>query len=190
MAQYIAEDPQRLFVRPEKPLFSPASGEKMGSEKRLFAQFRRGEAPGWAVEVAIREFPLARMPASGVTVQQWLSFLDTVAEQHRYGWTDEERGRVERSLETTFAFMCRRVEAPRLAAPWPDIEKLRPVGRRTPALSAEKLVETAVLTGFALGDVVAYLRQEGWPAEVVELVEARLAEEKPGEEEPVALVEA
>lgn len=190
MAQYIAEDPQRLFIRAEEIKFSPATGEPAGKKRRLVAQFRRGEAPGYAVELAQREFPLARMPAAGVTVQQWLSFFDSVAEQDRHGWTDEEREFVERKLDTTFAYLCRRVEEPRLAAPWPDIEKLRPVGRRTPVLSAEKLVEVASLTGIGLDAVAAYLRQEGWPAEVIEVVEAKALEDRPAADEPVALVEA
>ena len=192
MALYIAEGPERCNIRSEKKVFSPASGEVMGKQKRLFVQARRGEAPGWAVEEALRTFEFRSLPERGVTVRQWMGWLDTIAEQKRMDWTDEERQLVESELDRRFRHVLKQVFPPKLPMPWPDIEKLRPVGRRTPEISASRLAEVAEATGFALADVLAYIRQEGWPEEVSRLLAADVQETTETEEErpAEAVVEA
>lgn len=167
-----------------------AAGETVQTVTRLKAQFQPGNPGDWAIPQVTAKLPMGIVP-DGVNPSRRLGVFDTDVAQESYGWTNDERKIVENFLDTNqgpeMGFV--KVERPLVDAPWPAIEKLRPHGRRTNEISAEKLVDAADTFGVDPDDLIPYLEQERWPAEVIGLVKEKAAAQVP--DEPVEeLVEA
>lgn len=122
MAQYVAETPLHVVVRSEIAALYDVGGRMVApKQRRVFAKFKRGQAPLWAQELA-QTFGWAfrGMPAEGVTVGQWVSFYDSFEAQEENGWTDEEREAIEAVLAKNGN--VRQVEPPKVPAPWPTYD--------------------------------------------------------------------
>lgn len=191
MAIYVSAGANMLVsIRPAKSIVT-ASGEPVQTVTRLKAQFQRGNPGDWAIPQIMERLPFGALP-DGVRPASRMGVFDTNEAQATLGWTDEERKTVEDFLDENqgpeMGFI--RVEQPRLPAPWPAIENLRPHGRRTQQVSAEKLIEAADTFGVGLDTVAAYVEQEGWPKDVAALLREHAAREAAVPEPDEELVEA
>lgn len=190
MATYVSKHANLLVAVRHPRRVITATGESVETASRLVVQFQRGNAGDAATQQAINTLDFGALP-QGVRIAFRTGVFDTENAQREYGWTDEDRKIVEDFLDRNQGNESGyiRVEEVKIEAPWPAIEKLRPQGRRTNELSAEKLIAAADTFGVELDLVAAYLKQNDWPAEVVSLVRdhvARQQTEQPAEE----LVEA
>ena len=153
-----------------------ATGEPVETISRLKAQFQRGNPGDWAMPQIRERLPFGIVP-DAVNVASRMGVFDTNEAQHAYGWTDAERKIVEDFLDAhqgpEMGFI--KVEQPTLEAPWPAIEKLRPHGRRTNEIAAEKIIDAATTFGADLDYLVDYLKQEDWPKPVVDAVREHAA---------------
>lgn len=183
--QFIAEDPVHVVVRLAGPALHDTHGRMITHPQRaLYAKFERGAAPAWAIDVALQHFEFRKKPQD-ISVNRWVAYYDSIEDQVRRGWTDEERKAIEDKLVNHHDSIL--VETPRMEKPWPLIEDLRPHGRRTPELSADKLYETAITIGVDAATVAAYLRQEEWDQRVIDAFVAKIEAPAVSDEE---LVEA
>lgn len=103
-----------------------------------------------------------------------LSTFDSLWAQEVNGWTDEEREIVEARVRSGpgngVDYIV--VDTPRVPAPWPAYDKLRPQGKRTVEMVAEKIAETIAELEIDPQHVLAYEREnENRPA-VIAAVEA------------------
>jgi hypothetical protein len=185
LTQYIAETPLHVNIRSEVPALYDSSGRMVAQKKRrVFADFRRGEAPAYAYEVGRQTFEFRGMPG-GVTMEQWMAYYDSEEDQIRNGWTDEERGAIEEKLATRPGVVV--IEAPRIPAPWPGYNKLVAHGRRTNQHVAEKVAEMTKDGGYDVKSVIAYEMQEFGRNEVIAALNELLAPaEEPAEAEVLA----
>lgn len=173
-------------VRAEKQVYNKATGELEDTIPRLFAQFQRG-APDWAKEIALGKLDFGAI-APEVDPTLRMGSFDVEAAAEVWGWSAADKKIVVEALDKMQGAHAGfvKIEIPKLEAPWPAIENLRPHGRRTVELSVEKLVETADTIGVGLSQLVPYLRQETWPDGVVdgiaEIVARRAAEAESAEE--------
>lgn len=191
--QFIAEDPVTVVVRVAQPaIIDPNTrGVIQPGTRRLFAKFQRGTAPAWATKVGVATYEFRRQP-QGVTSEQWLSFYDSIEEQTRNGWTDEEREAIESKLQITDGVQL--VEKPRVAAPWPAYDKL--VAGSRPAPSRKEVVEKIVSIiddqGYDIQAVLAYELENKNRSEVIAALKALLpdGEYSEIEDEDGELIEA
>lgn len=153
---YICEDPVSVIVRNDQEPIHDTDGRLIAPGKhRITAKFRRGEAPSWAWPEA-RTFPFAKLPVN-MTAERWVSFYDSVEEQAREGWTNEERELVEAKLATRDYIVP--VEPTKASAPYPAYQKHRRIhGKRTLAHVAEDIRSALESSGIPLGEVFAYER--------------------------------
>lgn len=175
--QFIAEDPVNVVVRvAQPPIIDPNTrGVIQRGTRRLFAKFQRGTAPAWATKIGLALYEFRRQP-QGVSPEQWLSFYDSIEEQQRNGWTDEERAEIEQKLLITDGVKL--VEKPRVAAPWPSYDKL--VAGSRPAPSRKEIVEKILAIideqGYDPQAVLAYESENKGRSEVMDAVSALLPE--------------
>ena len=179
---YVSEKQKDVTARNEKKVFSQKSGEKTGTTRRVSAEFRRGGIPDWASEKAVSMFEM-RGKSADIPAGQWLCTYDSVEDQLRKGWTDEERALIEETLAKQND--VRVVEREKVAAPYKMYDQHRKVvGKRTVAHAAKDIREAYESAGFDVAQAVAYEKQEGGPDALVAALEALVAPEP--EEELVA----
>jgi hypothetical protein len=116
-----------------------------------------------------------------------IGVFDSAWARDHYHWSEEEHDAVVKHLrsDSPYWFIA---EQPKVEAPFPSLDKLKPHGRRTAQLSAEQIIDVTEKGGFSLEDVLTYIRQEDWDPKVVEIVQAALVEEQ--KEDVEELVEA
>jgi hypothetical protein len=143
VAYFICESPKHVVCRPGRALFDPETGRRSGSEREIFVEFRRYEAPLWARQVAAEVFEFKGYP-QGIDPLEWLAFVDTEMEQEHHNWTEEEYQVVDERLRNMDGVV--EVFVPEPVPPWPNYE----------SLSAEKNLEVATITGFPIEDLISF----------------------------------
>lgn len=184
MALYMSEKQKHVCVRSEKTLFSPASGEAMGKERRVYAGFRKGGVPVWAMALADERFVCSGKPPD-IPKHMFISTYDSVLDQAHHKWTDEERKLIEDTLDSLHDVV--RIEKPKAALPYNKYPEHRKIhGRRTLEVALRDVVAAIEATGVEPETVVAYERDH--PDELSEKIIAameKVAEADPAEEEEV-----
>lgn len=181
--QWISEDPIHVVVRNEEPALHDTQGRLVKpAQRRVYAKFNRGTAPGWASEIGVKSFEFRRMPERGIAKEQWLAYYDVREDAQRMGWTEEEQEAIISRLEEVVHAVLP-VEPPRLSAPWPAYDKLVPQGKRTIDMVAAKIVEKVEEDGYNPVDVLEYEKQNLNRVEVVVALEALIAPVAEGETE-------
>jgi hypothetical protein len=154
-----------VTVRRQKVLFSIKTGERIGMERRVFAEFIRGGVPQWAMPLAEKTFQLHLKP-EGISADRWLCYYDSDADQASRGWSDEERALIEAKLDKDPRII--RIEAPKLTAPYPKYDLHRKTqGQRTVAHAIKDILATYESAGFDVQQAIAYERQELNDPEVI-----------------------
>lgn len=160
MAHFVMEDAGQILVRQSKDLFSPASGEKMGTQPSIWLEFERGFAPLWAVEQAVKRFKFDKRPRPGsiggadIPVETWCVYVDTVAWAKQRGHSDEIREKAEALLRARSDIL--EVFPPVRRPPWPNYDQLVVQGARTAEKVAERNLETASDIGVSIEDLIDY----------------------------------
>lgn len=133
-------------------------------QRRVFAKFRRGMAPGWAVAIGVGTFPMKDRPPE-VDPAAWLCAYDSDADE----WNDEEKAAVEAKLEERGYL---RVEKPRLKAPYPMYDKHRKTAQGRTIATVVKDIEAAYESaGFNLDAAIAYEQENGADEKVLAALE-------------------
>lgn len=155
---FISEKLKDVTVRPQKTQFSPASGEKTGVRRRVFAEFTRGGIPSWALEVGMRAFTMSARP-SDIPATQWLCTYDSMVDQRERGWTDEERKLIEEHLLKQHDVVL--AERPKVSAPTPAyVKQTTPQGQRKIELCVKRAVEYVTDEGFDAEVLIRFEQQE------------------------------
>lgn len=178
---FISEDPVQHVVRPEVAAVHDTAGRMIApKQRRLVIQFRRGHAPFWVRDLALRTFEFRKRPDE-IAPETWIAWYDSAEDQQARGWNDEEREFIENYLSG--AYQVLKVEQPRVAKPWPTIDRLTVVGRRTAEDVAEKMAALAGETGVPVDDVIAYVRdnlgQHGWQQPLLDLLAEKNVQPEP-----------
>lgn len=148
-----------MTVRNRKNIYSPVTSEKIGVQREVYAEFKKGGIPPWALEKAEKLFPMSGK-SDEVPARQFLSHYDSEDDQKLKGWTDEERALIEAKLATKRGILV--FEPEKVGAPVPTWVKLTTAqGQRTVQKCAEKAVELVGELGLDVAQVVAFERQEG-----------------------------
>jgi hypothetical protein len=173
--------------RLEEPI-TDSKGTYIGKKKRLTAEFIRGGCPQWAIQEALKRFEFrGRNP--DIPIEMMIGVFDSAWARDQFHWSDEEHDAVVRHLRTNSQYWFI-AEQPKIGAPFPSLDKLKPHGRRTAQLSAEQIIDVTEKGGFSLEDVIRYVTQESWDPKVVEILQAALVEQQKTEEDAEELVEA
>lgn len=178
---FISEKEKDVTVRPQKLLFSPQSGERIGLQRRVFAQFTRGALPTWALGAGVQNFTMAARPAD-IEPTRWLSSYDSEADQRERKWTDEERKLIEDHLRGKAGILL--VEQPLVSAPTPGyVKQTTPQGQRTAEKCVKRAVEYVTDEGFDAETLIAFERQEQRPVskDIIAALQALAVEEEPDE---------
>jgi hypothetical protein len=142
---FIAETPVHVAVRSEIPAIHNTAGQMISpKQRRLYAKFRISEAPKWAYEVGAELYDFQNRP--DVPPERQMGFYDTLEDQQRQAWTDEEVALIEEALLNQS--VCVQVEPPQIAPPYPGYDKFR--GK--PEDLARKLVDD----GYSVDHAYAY----------------------------------
>lgn len=180
---FINETPTHVAVRSEiKELFDNKARLISPKSRRLYAKFKRGEAPEFARAIGAETFALLDRP-EGVEASAWLSAYDSIAAQDQEGWTDEERELIETTLvERGYLH----VEPARLLAPYPMYDKHRQIqGQRKIEHAIKDIVGAYESAGFDVEHAVAYERENGDSVEVIAALQALVETPETVDEEQV-----
>jgi hypothetical protein len=181
---FMSERQKAVTVRNEKQIFSPKTGEKIDTIRRVYANLERGYMPEWAIALAEETFPMGGKPPN-VPTHRWIASYDSALAQVQEGWTDEERELIETTLLRKSG--VRVVEAPKLAAPYAQYDKHRKLtGQRKTEHVLSDISKTYELAGFDLEQAVRYEQQNLNDPEVIE----HLRSLAPAEVVAEALIEA
>lgn len=193
MAHFVMEDAGQILVRPSKELFSPASGEKMGTEPAIWLEFHRGLAPLWAVAEAVQRFKFDKRPRPGalggadIPVETWCVYVDTESWAKAAGYPDEIREKADALLRARSDIL--EVVPPAKRPPWPNYDELTVQGARTAAKVAERNLETAASIGVPVSALIEYEEATHRREEVLAFYrEALAADEAQTEASPEAIV--
>lgn len=168
-----------------------ADGQRQVLQKGLTAEpWRFGDTTDWERLEVLKHFD---QKFRGLTYDEnpihRLSTFDSLYAQEVNGWTDEERLIVEKRVKEGpghgVDYIV--VDTPHVPAPWPSYDKLKPVGKRTVEMVAEKIAETTSELGLDPDHVLAYERENENRPRVIAAVEALKAGAPAVEEE---LIEA
>lgn len=180
----MSEKQKDVTVRNQKQEYSLKTGEKLGTVRRVFAEFRKGGIPTWALPYALEVFSMNGKPPE-ISPQLWLSVYDSAEDQKTRGWTDEERALIEKNLLGQGDVFL--IEIPKVSAPTPNYVKLTSLhGAKKIEHVVEKALEIVAEGGFDPAGVVAFERQENRKesSAIIDALEALSAPEP--EEELVA----
>lgn len=151
----------RIDIRPEKQNYTP-KGDELPTTKALFVQFYPGgTVPDHARELA-NQLPglwqgVARDEDPFTTRIGW---WDSFAAQKDLDWDDEDRLFVEEKILRVGDPNIMLVEEPKVAAPYALYDKHRRTqGQRKLEHVIADIQQAHELAGFAVGDAVAYERQ-------------------------------
>jgi hypothetical protein len=184
IALFMSERLPDVTVRAEKELFSLKTGEHIGTQRRVFAQFRKGGIPEWAMDIALKRFAMAGKP-SDIDPASWLATYDSVTDQIQRGWTDEEHELIVQKLREKGNVV--EITPAKTAAPWPLYPKIVVHGRRKIENVVEQILAGIETTGVEPEAVLAFERQNLNRGEVLEAVTALAAGD---EEEAEPLIAA
>jgi hypothetical protein len=169
-----------VTVRRQKEVFSVKTGEKIGMERRVSAEFIRGGVPLWAMPLAEQVFQLHLKP-EGISADRWLCYYDSDADAFSRGWTPEEKALIEAKLDADHRIV--KIEAPKLSAPYPKYDLHRKTqGQRTVAHAIKDILATYEAAGFDVDAAIGYERQEQNDPEVIAALQALQVPEEEAEE--------
>ncbi len=170
----------RVDVRGQEPIRHPTSGDIIGFQKPLVAEF--GIFGEEYIPYDDKGEPIKNedgTPYKTASIRG--NFFDSMREQQELGWTDEEREQVERQVLR----FCKShlsevwlIEDIPLSAPWPRFDTQDDV----------EAIATAVATG-QVSEALAYAKQQQREKVVAEL-EAVVAEQAEAEQAEAALTVA
>lgn len=168
---FISENPLHVVIRSAiKPLYDDKDHLIREPQRRLYAKFERGLAPGWARQIGEETFAMLNRPPE-VPTGGWLAAFDTEAAD----FNDEERAVAEERLQGRPGVIL--VEKPRLVAPYPKYDQHRKIaGRRTAEHVIADITAAYEATGFNVGDAVAYEQENGGDPAVVAALEGLVTE--------------
>lgn len=180
---FLAEVKLTVPVQSAKPIFSPATGQEIGKQKKLCAFFTRGAAPDWAKAEGLRRLEMRGVP-EGVDPATRIAVFDSVAAQIQQGWTDDERERVEAHLRTRQGII--EIDQPKVPAPYALYTKHRKVhGRRTADLAVKDILAAYETAGFDVQQALAYERSNTPVPEIVQALEQLAGPTVEDEAEPL-----
>lgn len=150
---FLAADPENVHCRNEVSALHNNMGQLVHSkQRRVTAQFWRG-IPVWALPKAMELFDPQRVPDDWEP-RQWFACYDSIVDQGRAGWTDEEREVIETRLQELGYPVVEPEKAP---VPYPAYPKHRKiVGKRTLDHAAADIVAALLATGVDLDSVALY----------------------------------
>lgn len=152
---FLSADPESVNIRNEVAALHNVQGQLVHSkQRRVFAKFQRG-IPIWAVPKAMSLFDAQRVPDDWEP-RQWFACYDSVTDQGRAGWTDDEREVIEQRLLEMGYPQAIPEKAP---LPYPAYGKHRRIiGKRTVEHAAADIVAALRATDVSLDDVALYER--------------------------------
>jgi hypothetical protein len=154
---FMSERQKAVTVRNEKPVFSLKTGERIGLERRVFANLERGYMPDWAIALAEERFTMGGKPPT-VPTYRWISTYDSRLAQVQEGWTDEERELIEKKLLSQGDVVV--IEQPQIPAPYAQYDKHRKViGQRKLDQVLADISSAYELAGFDIEQAVGYEKQ-------------------------------
>lgn len=155
MSLYIAEDPIRVVIRLRQAAIYDTEGRMISKAKRgVNAQFKRGIAEPWALQVAKDTFEFRKKPPE-VPVENWAAYYDPIEDQHANSWDDDELAAVIEKLDQHHA--CIKIERPVPTAPYVLYDKHRSTkGKRTVAHAIKDITAAFELAGFDVGHAILY----------------------------------
>jgi hypothetical protein len=143
MAHFISEQTSRVEIRPDRTIYDPETGKRVGAERRLFVALRQWEAPSWAKEKAREAFAFKMYPV-GVDPLNLFYYVNTDVESVHHGWTDAEHDEVVERMRSIQDVL--EVKQPMPEAPWATYDNLSP----------EQNLELASATGRPIEDLIVY----------------------------------
>jgi hypothetical protein len=171
----MSEKQKEVMVHRQEEQFSPSSGKKIGMSRRVFAEFRRGGVPDWALPIAESTFKMnGKSPE--IPARMFLCTYDSELDQKERNWTDAERADIEAKLRETGGVV--EISPPKVEAPWPAYDKLTVHGRRTLEHVVEKIVTKVQEDEYDPAEVARYERENLKRPEVIAALEA-LVEKEP-----------
>lgn len=182
---FIAEDPIQVHIRSEKPQIVDANTREViaPKQRRVYAKFKRGTAPGWLREKALATFEFRKRPGL-VDPGAWVAYYDSIEDQVEKGWTDEERQVIEEKLSQHVN--CLKAEQERLAPPYGNYDKHRKtVGKRTIEHAIADILAAYESAGFDVHHAIAYEVENENNPQVIAALDGLLATEAPGVEDAV-----
>lgn len=169
----MSEKQRDVTVRNQKRIYSVKTGEQIGTQRRVFAEFQRGGVPEWALPIAEKTFAMGGRPPE-IAPNRWLSTYDSALDQRQRGWTDEERELIEAKLRSKQDVV--EIIPPKLAAPWPTYDRLVVQGKRNINMVAEKIASEVQEGNLDVEYVVAYEHQNLNRPEVIAALNALVTE--------------
>jgi hypothetical protein len=155
---FMSEKQKDVSARRHKKLFSPKTGELIGQQRRVFAEFRKGGVPAWALPRALEVFKMNGKPPE-IPAQMWLCVYDSAEDQRSRGWTAEERELIEETLLAQGDVFL--IELPRIEAPTPAYVKQTSLhGQRKIEQVVARAVEIVTENEYDPAAVIAFERQE------------------------------
>ena len=150
--------------------------------------FRPFGLPQWAKDQAKEQMGYPKGIGHDEDPSQWFGMFDTEVGAKIYGWTPEEKAKVEERLLTSNSNGVEYVivEKPRRKPPWPTYDKFRTQGKRTPDLVAETIAAKVAEDGYEPEEVLQYEIENACRPEVISALQALISPPVPEEE----LVEA
>lgn len=169
-----------------------ASGLPRVLQEGFTAEFNPGDTTDWERDLARKHFKFRNIKlnqdGSEVDPINRVSSFDTASIKD-----PSLRKKVEDAMLANADFGQQEgfllAEKPKLAAPWPSYDELKPHGQLTAEKVAKRNLETAAATGTPLDQVIAYERQERNNEKVLAVYEEALAEQNRPEPDEI-LVEA
>ncbi len=178
----------------ERPIFSQASGERIGTRRGLCAEFQPGSGlPLHAQQEALRRFEFKGLPM-GLDPMERVGWWDSEVAARENGWTDEEQQRMEEFMRANDGQGFIIYERPLAALPgglknYPKLTTI--VGRRDEAQVLAKVRELVDEFGMDPDEIVAWeLDHPRRESEAIIAEVNRLREEKEGVAEPETVVAA
>lgn len=176
MALFMSERQKVLTVRIQEEKFSPATGKKIGMQRRVFAEFRKGGVPPWALDAANKTFAMAGKPPE-IPTSMWLATYDSETDRRERRWTDEEHEMILAALRAKPGVV--EIAPPRIDAPYAKYDQHRKTqGKRTMEHVLADLTETFEVAGFDIEQALRYERTNLNDPQVIEFLESLVAEEE------------
>lgn len=172
----------RVTYLPKREKYAP-NGNIIETRPRVFAEFRHGPVPDWAMKQVLERLDWRWLP-EGWTPQMQVSSFDSVAAQQENGWNDEEREGLEKHLLSRPSEDFILVEPQRAPRPWATYDKLFARKGMTQEQAIEKIVEIVVETGVSPQVVIDYELENRERRDVLEAMES-LLRVQPAEDEIV-----
>ncbi|HSE43807.1 MAG TPA: hypothetical protein VLA89_00605 [Gemmatimonadales bacterium] len=184
MALFMSERQKVLTVRNQEEKFSQATGKKIGTQRRVFAEFRKGGVPPWALETAEKTFRMAGKPPE-IPTHMWLATYDSEIDKRQRRWTDEEHELILEALRAKPGVV--EIAMPVVDPPYAKYDQHRKTqGKRTLEHVLADIKNTFEVAGFSVEQALRYERDNLADAKVIEFLESLATEEE--EAEPLMAV--